>query len=141
MKLLINWIVMTFAVIVSAYILPSELTSPSDTISNWSGTYVAPAPWAGNCVLNSQCGFGYTSSDPNITTESRGNIYNSGANYCAYSQSSPGDVVADNNGPTIDGSRVLVNEVVTLTHKVSVDQNQTAGQYQTTLMLMVTANY
>ena len=128
---------------VQAHILQllTQLTPPYDTIDNWSGTYAAPASWAGNCAANSQCGFGYTSSDPNITTDSRGNMYNSGANYCAYSQSSPGDVVADNNGPTIDGSRALIDQVFTLTHKVSVDQNQTAGQYQTTLMLMATVNY
>ena len=128
---------------VQAYVLQllTQLAPPNDTIDGWSGTYATPASWAGNCVANSQCGFGYTSSDPDITTDSRGNMYNSGANYCAYSQSSPGDVVADNNGPTINGSRGLIDQVFTLTHKVSVNQNQTAGQYQTTLMLMVTANY
>jgi hypothetical protein len=128
---------------VQAYVLQllTQLTPPYDTIKDWSGTYSTPASWAGNCATNSQCGFGYTSSDPNITTESRGNMYDSGANYCAYSQSLPGDVVADNNGPTIDGSRALVNQVFTLTHKVSVDQSQIAGQYQTTLMLMATVNY
>jgi spore coat protein U-like protein len=71
-------------------------------------------------------------------------MYNNGLNYCAYAkppEAPPGDVVADNNGPTIDGSRTLINQVFTLTHKVSVNQSQTAGQYQTTLRLMITANY
>lgn len=121
--------------------LLTEMIASPDTIANWTGTYASPASWAGTCAGNSQCGFGYTSSDGNITTGSRGNMYNSGTNYCSYSLVGAGDVVADNGGPTVDGSRNLINEIFTLTHKVSVNQNQTAGKYQTTLMLLVTSNF
>jgi hypothetical protein len=120
---------------VKNYILQllTSIAYPADTIANWPSPYNAPTTWAGNCIANAQCGFGYTSSDATVAA--------SGGNYAYYSLSSPGNVVADNVGPTIDGSRNLVDENFIITNKVSVLANQTAGTYQTTMQVIVTSNY
>jgi len=118
--------------------LLTNIITPADTIANWTSPWSAPTAWAGNCTSNAQCGFGYTSNDPLVQGSNR---FASGSNYAYYPLSSPGDVVADSVGPTIDGSRNLQNELFTITNKVSVLANQTAGIYQTILQVVVTANY
>jgi len=118
--------------------LLTNIISPTDTIAGWSGSWATPTAWAGNCTSNSQCGFGYTSNDTSVQGSDR---FASGTNYAAYQLTAPGNIVADNAGPTIDGARDLIDQSFIITNKVSVLASQTAGTYQTTMQVLVTANY
>jgi hypothetical protein len=83
-------------------------------------------------------GFGYTSSDLDITTGSRGNMYDSGNKYCRFSSAPSdvvaGDVVADYPGPIDD-------KVFTITYKVAVSTTQPASTYRTYVTYIVTGNF
>jgi hypothetical protein len=104
------------------------------------GSYAAPDSWQ-----PADLGFGYTSSDTNITEGGLGNIFQSstcpgGSSlaapgcYAPFSTTAPGDVVADEpNDVTSDGK--------TISYRVTVDAGQAAGTYDTVIIYTVTAKY
>lgn len=107
--------------------------SPSITIPDFSGTWSSPATWSGG-----QYGFGYTSDDTSVQGSNR---FSSGTAFAAFSQSPPGDVVADHT-TAIDGSTGSVSsEHFTITYKVAASTSQDALYYQTSSIFIVTANY
>ncbi|QQS15430.1 MAG: hypothetical protein IPK84_03610 [Candidatus Moraniibacteriota bacterium] len=111
----------------------TSLENPSDTVGNFSGNWSTPLTWSGGTY-----GFGYTSSDTDVQGSNR---FGGGTKYAAFTQSSPGDVVADHTS-AIDGSTGAVsNEQFTVTYKVSVSNAQPAATYQTSSVYIVTANY
>lgn len=111
----------------------TSLENPSDTVSDFSGNWSTPLTWSGGTY-----GFGYTSSDTDVQGSNR---FGGGTKYAAFTQSSPGDVVADHTS-AIDGSTGAVsNEQFTVTYKVSVSNAQPAATYQTSSIYIVTANY
>lgn len=112
----------------------------ADTISMFTGgTYAAPDSWNGG-----DTGFGYTSSDTivqgsDIFTAATCLGGGSGPCFAPYSQSAPGNVVADNQS-TITGTPI-VNESFTITHRVTTSPEQPPGNYQTTVIFSVSAKY
>ena len=107
--------------------------SPSITIPDFSGTWSSPATWSGG-----QYGFGYTSDDTSVQGSNR---FSGGTAFAAFSQSPPGDVVADHT-TAIDGSTGSVSsEHFTITYKVAASTSQDALYYQTSSIFIVTANY
>jgi hypothetical protein len=111
----------------------------SEYIDSFVGTWLSPQAWSGFCKDNANfCGFGYTSNDTNVQGSNR---FNSGANFASYTQSSPGDVVADNLGPINGSTGAVTNEQFTLTHKASVLPTQVSSKYQTSIYYLVTANF
>lgn len=108
----------------------SLLTSGSDTVANYSGTYASPSLWAGT-------GFGYTSNDTSI--QSAGNKFAGASRFAAPSMVPPGDVVADHTA-TVSGAPIS-NEQFVLTYKVVSSGTQPAGRYSTTLVLGATATF
>lgn len=112
-----------------------------DVISSFTGgSYAAPDTWQGGDV-----GFGYTSNDTQVQGA---NIFNaatclgggSGSScYAPFSQTAPGDIVADNES-TITGTPITSEQFI-ITHRVTTDSSQPAGQYQTTVIFQATANY
>ncbi len=112
-----------------------------DVISNFTGgTYAAPDTWQSGDV-----GYGYTSNDTQVQGS---NIFNavtcpgggSGSScYAPFSQTAPGDIVADNES-TITGTPITSEQFI-ITHRVTTDANQEAGQYQTIVIFQATAKY
>lgn len=107
--------------------------SPSITIPDFSGTWSSPATWSGG-----QYGFGYTSDDTSVQGSNR---FSGGTAFAAFSQSPPGDVVADHT-TAVDGSTGSISsEHFTITYKVAASTSQDALYYQTSSIFIVTANY
>jgi hypothetical protein len=95
------------------------LTSGSKTISDWPNSYSAPATWTGTCSGVSECGFGYTTDDADLTQFS-------GGKYAAFSSSTPGDIVATKS-TSARGDQTVI------TYRVSVPITQAAGAYTNNL--------
>lgn len=109
-----------------------SITYPAVTIGDYTGDWDTPVLWDDTCNTggSSYCGFGYASNDDLVQNSNRFNV--SGgvpANFAKFLQASPGDIVADHDGPITDSG--ISNETFTITYKVSVDDTQTASEYQT----------
>jgi|GEM_PF-1220213 len=103
---------------------------PLLTIPNYSGTYSSPSSWSGT-------GFGYTSSDPDI---SGSNKWASSTNFCAFNSSPPGDIVADHEA-AINGSTGNANDTYIIAYKVVAPSAQPASTYRTTINYIILPNY
>lgn len=116
------------------------LTNPySGTISNFLGTWSTPQNWTNLCKDDADdCGFGYTSSDTSVQGLNR---FSAGNLFAAFSQTGPGNVLADHTSAVNGSTGAVSNEEFILTHKVSVPTSQAASKYQTTLTVIMTANY
>ncbi len=107
------------------------LTFGSDTISHYSGTSASPTSWSGT-------GFGYTTSDSNLTGGTADRFTNGGAKYAGFTTASPGDPVADHAGPV---TTAISNEQFTISYRVTVSDTQKSGTYTTTVLYMVVPEY
>jgi len=114
--------------------------SGNETVPDFDGgTYASPDAWQ-----TSDRGFGYHSSDTSVQGS---NIFNStpcpGGNsgdcYAPFSQTGPGDIVADHTA-TVTGSPIS-SEQFTLTYKVQTDSIQASSTYVTTIIYTVTPQY
>lgn len=120
--------------------LLASLADPGLTIANFSaGTYSSPAGWG-----VSDLGFGYTSSDTLVQGSNRFNDspcpgLGSPPCYAPFSQTAPGDVVADHTS-AVTGSPIS-NEEFTVTMRVTVDDAQPAANYTTTVIYAITPQY
>lgn len=113
----------------------------SYTIADWTGSNASPSIWSGNCPDNSQCGFGYTTDDNNLSGGTADRFTNGGPNYAGFIQSGAGDPVADHTA-NIDGSTGEVSgEQFLITYKISTNSTQAAGPYATTIVYVATAEY
>lgn len=121
----------------------SNLTGSAGTIPNFSsGSYASPNAWPGGTA-----GFGYTSSDTSVQGSNifqaspcpGGGTFAAPGCFAPYSQSSTGDIIADNtvgaNGTSI------TNEQFTITSRVTASATAQAGQYNTTLIYSAAAIY
>lgn len=111
----------------------------SETIADWTATNSAPSDWNGNCVNNSECGFGYTTNDATLTggTANRFSAGTCGVDskcWAAFVHSGPGDPVADSTTRTTSQSNLV-------TFKISVSNTQAAGEYNTVVIFIATAQY
>jgi len=109
------------------------LIGNSNTIIDWTGDYSDPTPWAGDCMNNAQCGFGFTSSDTLVEGSNR---YNGGLEYAGFPTATPASPirVADVSDPVNEWAEII-------TYKVSVSTSQAAGNYLTTIIYVATAQY
>lgn len=101
---------------------------PTVTIPNWTGTNSSPTIWT------TGEGFGYSTDDYTLTGGTPDRF--SGPKYAGFSQTGPGDPVADRDGPTTssDGQN-------TITYRLGVSQTQPAGSYSTTVLFVVVPEY
>ncbi len=104
-----------------------------------AGTYNEPAEWGA-----SDTGFGYTSSDNQVAGIDRFSSDpcmggGSPPCYAPYSTTGIGDIIADNDGP-ITGIPII-DEQFTITSRITIDPNQLAGQYRTTIIYTIRARY
>lgn len=121
--------------VIQGYItqLLTSLAYPSETISNFYGTWSNPEPWTG-----SDYGFGYTSNDTLVQGSNR---FNGGTEYAAFSGTAPGDVVADHTDIVTGQTGAVSNEQFILTYKVAVTTTQVASTYRTYVIYICTTNY
>ena len=111
-------------------------------ISAWTGTNSLPTNWNGNCPSNSECGFGYTTDDGDLSGGGGADRFTASTGACGadnkcwagFATAGPGDPVADSSAPAISQQNIV-------TYKVSTDSAQAMGQYQTTVVYVVTAQY
>jgi hypothetical protein len=115
--------------------LLTSLAYPSQTISDFSGTWNDPLAWNPGTY-----GFGYTSSDNSVQGSNR---FNNATEYAAFlhEEDAPGNVVADHTDAVNGSTGAVSGEVFTITYKVSTSQTQAASQYRTYTVYIVTANY
>ena len=105
------------------------------TIQNFYGTYAVPQLWSdvSYCKDNSNyCGFGFTSSD---TTIEGSDLYVSGTKYAGF----PND--AANPIRVMDYDSPANGEDYDITYRISVLPTQQSGDYSTTVVYVVTAEY
>ncbi len=105
-------------------------------IGKWPSSNSDPGDWASTCWDDGgQCGFGYTTSDTSLGP-GYDNRFATSTKYAGFAISTPGDRVADEEGPVSEGSSH------TITYKVSALPTQRPGtSYTTFIYYLATANY
>jgi hypothetical protein len=125
--------------VVRAFITDYLRSAGGQAVADFSGgTYESPAGWG------ESTGFGYHSSDTLVGGTNRFNsdpCPGGGSPPCfaPFSQSSPGDIIADHAGD-VTGIPIS-SEEFTITKKVKVDGGQAAGGYSTVVVYTATAIY
>jgi len=99
----------------------------------------APLDWNSNCQSADECGFGYHTNDATLGdgTANRFSAAGCGGDskcWAGFLTTGEGALVGDSGGPA-SGAATIVS------YKVSVDLTTLAGEYQTTLVYIVTTQY
>lgn len=119
----------------NGYVVTGYTTQPltlgATTINDYTSPNSAPTNWSG-------FGFGYTTNDSNLTGGTPNRFTNGGPNYAGFTQTPPGDPVADHAGPV---TSAISNEQFTISYRVTTASTQKAGQYTTTAIYIVTPEY
>ena len=110
--------------------LLTSIVNGSLTIPNYASPYSSPTTWTGT-------GFGYTVNDQDINSVDK---WTSSTKFCAFSLSSPGDIIADHEA-AVNGSTGNADDTYTLTYKVVAPNAQAASTYQTIIYYIATANF
>jgi hypothetical protein len=111
----------------------THVSYPSQTIADWGGTNGSPTEWGTNCPTNgSYCGFGYNTDDITLAGGTANRF--SGSKYARFTHTGEGEEVADETGAVTSSPHVI-------TYKISTNAAQAAGDYQTTVIYICTANY
>ncbi len=100
------------------------------TIGNYTSPNSNPTSWTGT-------GFGYTTSDTNLAGGSA-NRFNNATNYAGFTTSSPGDPVANHQGPVL---AAISNENKTIIYRVTAANLTPAGDYKTNVIYIVVPTY
>jgi len=113
-----------------------KLTTSTYEIIRWPYSNTTPATWAGNCWQNSECGFGYTTDDNNLSGGTS-NRFATSTKYAGFATSfASAEPVADADAPVPNGDQH------TITYRVSVSKTQEAAEnYSTTIYYICTAQY
>lgn len=119
----------------NGYIVTGYTTQPltlgAVTIPQYASTNASPTNWSGT-------GFGYTTNDSNLTGGTPNRFTNGGPNYAGFTNTPPGDPVADHAGPV---TNAISNEQFTISYRITTASTQQAGQYSTTVIYIVTPEY
>ncbi len=111
-----------------------SITNSANTIANFSaGSYSSPASWGSGVY-----GFGYTSSCTDINGV---NLFGSGTLFAPFTQTSPGDTVAQNSTNITGANYTGTPDTWTITYKVAVPANQAAGEYSTNIIYTVVSSF
>lgn len=108
------------------------LTFLSNTIPHFVSPNSTPTVW-------SATGFGYTTSDASLTGGTADRFTNGGPKYAGFTESSPGDPVADHIGPIVETP--ITNEQFTVNYRVTASETTPAGDYTTTIVYVVVPVY
>lgn len=108
------------------------LTSPNNTINNYSGTNSSPTTWTGT-------GFGYNTSDTDLQTGSGGATRFSGSKYAGFTTTASQNPVADHLGPII--ASPISGEQFTITYRLSANNTTNSGTYTSVIEYIATPSY
>ena len=100
--------------------------------SHYAGTNETPTTWSGT-------GFGYTTSDDNLSGGTADRFTNGGPKYAGWGETGPGDPVADHTS-AVTGTPIS-NEQFTITYRVTGDALTDAGQYQSAIVYTCIPQY
>jgi hypothetical protein len=104
----------------------------NDTIDDYAAPNSNPTSWTGK-------GFGYTTSDSNLTGGTANRFTGGGPKFAGFNTSVPGDPVADHLDYVADNP--VVGEQFNISYRVTADENQPAGSYKTNLIYVVVPEY
>lgn len=107
------------------------LTSGVNTISHYASPNSAPTTWAGT-------GFGYTTDDASLIGGTANRFTSGGPKYAGFTNSPPGDPVADHDGPV---TTTITDEEFTVSYRVTADAATKAGTYQTTIIYVIVPTF
>jgi hypothetical protein len=107
------------------------LTGAATAIADFASPNAAPTVWTG-------AGFGYTTSDSDLSGGTADRFTAGGPKYAGFTTSSPGDPVADHAGPV---TSPISNEQFTISYYVKATTNTSAGKYTTTILYNVVPEY
>jgi hypothetical protein len=130
------------------YIVRAFATDFLRSVSNYTigdfsgGTYAAPDAW-----LSGDTGFGYTSSDTSIQGVNKfqnspcqgGSTLEAPGCYAPFTQTKPGDIVADHT-TNVSGTPI-VGEQFTVSMRATTASTQQAARYQTVIVYSITPLY
>ena len=108
-----------------------EMSGGGATIPNYSSANASPTSWTGN-------GFGYTTSDTNLTGGAPGRFTDGGPKYAGFTTDIQGDPVADHTGPV---TSPIVEEPFTINYRIQTSNTQKAAKYTTTILYIVVPSY
>ncbi|NTU69440.1 fibronectin type III domain-containing protein, partial [bacterium] len=116
-----------------------SIAYPSVFISDFQGTYAAPETWAP--PGDSKYGFGYSTSDCDVNSALfwTGVSCTGSQKYARFSQSAPGDKVADHAGGIIGSP--ITNETFTISYRLAVQGSQAASTYRTNITYVIAPNF
>jgi len=118
--------------VIKAYSTDKLRKSLAEYFDDFAHANSAPATWSGT-------GFGYTTSDDNLSGGTADRFTNGGPNYAGFTESAPGDPVADHTA-NVSGSPIT-NEDFTITYRVTGNATTTAGKYTTTIIYTCIPQY
>ncbi|MDO8557997.1 MAG: hypothetical protein Q7S09_02260 [bacterium] len=110
------------------------------TIADWPASNAAPTAWAGNCISNGLCGFGYSTDDAALATPGLPDRFTNPKAYAGFThgdQNSNGDPVGDETAT----STILTTIKHQIDYRISVPQTQAAGVYKTTVIYIATPTF
>ena len=102
----------------------------SEDIDDWGGTNESPSTWDSGVY-----GFGYSTDDTALLTGTADRF--SGPKFAGFTHTGAGDVVADRSSSECPCS----GQMNTITYRVAANYDQRAGDYETTIVYVATANY
>lgn len=117
----------------NGYIIYGHDTNALDAanIPNYASSNSSPSTWT-------NIGFGYTTSDNNVTGGTPDRFTNGGPKYAGFQTSAPGDPVADHAGPILTP---INSENFTISYRVTAENTTLAGNYKTTVLYIVVPTY
>jgi autotransporter-associated beta strand protein len=118
--------------VIKAYTTDKLRKSISEYIADFASSNAAPAVWSGT-------GFGYTTSDSNLSGGIADRFTNGGPKYAGFTQTTSGDPVADHTA-SVSGLPIS-NEDFTINYRVTGDALTTAGKYSTTIVYTCIPQY
>ncbi len=110
----------------------SLANNPTYYIDHYGSSNSSPSVWSGS-------GFGYTTSDSNLSGGTGNRFTNGGPKYAGWTETSPGDPVADHTD-NVTGTPIS-NEQFTITYHVTGSPTSPAGKYQTTIIYTCIPQY
>ncbi|MEA3272153.1 MAG: hypothetical protein U9P90_00620 [Patescibacteria group bacterium] len=115
----------------------------SETVSDFNGTNQNPMEWSEDCDSDiNYCGFGYTTNDDNLSDGDRDRFVSGGVKkYASFNHVASNEIIADHTEKINGQTGEVIEEEFNIGYKISVDEEQVAGDYQTTIVFIVTPNF
>ncbi len=113
---------------------------PAQKIMDWPGTNENPLFWDEMCGENpTDCGFGYRTSDANLGGGESARFANP-LSFAGFSHKTE-DIISDHTDFITGKTGEAKDEKTEITYRVSASGNEVPGNYATTIIYIISANY